>query len=139
MTVRDGAAPFSGYRHTRPLAEDAPLARRLGTRYPVLQGPMTRVSDTGAFAEAVARGGALPFLALALLRQQEAVDGYVAQQAETSQRRQEASEGLEQLTESQNALKSSKAKVQAKLAAARELLSQLTAEEKARLADIERR
>jgi peptidoglycan DL-endopeptidase CwlO len=72
-------------------------------------------------------------------RQQEAVDGYVAQQAETSQRRQEASEGLEQLTESQNALKSSKAKVQAKLAAARELLSQLTAEEKARLADIERR
>jgi cell wall-associated NlpC family hydrolase len=72
-------------------------------------------------------------------RQQEAVDGYVAQQAETSQRRQEASEGLEQLTESQNALKSSKAKVQAKLAAARELLSQLTAEEKARLADIEQR
>ncbi|MEU6800244.1 C40 family peptidase [Streptomyces neyagawaensis] len=72
-------------------------------------------------------------------RQQEAVDGYVAQQAETAQRRQEASEGLEQLTESQNALKSSKAKVQAKLAAARELLSQLTAEEKARLADIEQR
>ncbi|WP_063799301.1 C40 family peptidase, partial [Streptomyces neyagawaensis] len=72
-------------------------------------------------------------------RQQEAVDEYVSQQAETSQRRQEASEGLEQLTESQNALKSSKAKVQAKLAAARELLSQLTAEEKARLADIEQR
>ncbi|MFF7261328.1 NlpC/P60 family protein [Streptomyces sp. NPDC008159] len=72
-------------------------------------------------------------------RQQESVDEYVAQQAETSQRRQEASEGLEQLTESQNALKSSKAKVQAKLAAARELLSQLTAEEKARLADIEQR
>ncbi|WP_055712718.1 NlpC/P60 family protein [Streptomyces torulosus] len=72
-------------------------------------------------------------------RQQESVDAYVAQQAETSQRRQEASEGLEQLTESQNALKSSKAKVQAKLAAARELLSQLTAEEKARLADIEQR
>ncbi|PIM67427.1 glycoside hydrolase [Streptomyces sp. JV178] len=72
-------------------------------------------------------------------RQQESVDEYVAQQAETAQRRQEASEGLEQLTESQNALKSSKAKVQAKLAAARELLSQLTAEEKARLADIEQR
>ncbi|MDG5803206.1 NlpC/P60 family protein [Streptomyces ossamyceticus] len=72
-------------------------------------------------------------------RQQESVDEYVAQQAETSQRRQEASEGLEQLTESQNALKSSKAKVQAKLAAARELLSQLTAEEKARLADVEQR
>ncbi|GAB2947999.1 C40 family peptidase [Streptomyces heilongjiangensis] len=72
-------------------------------------------------------------------RQQEAVDEYVTQQAETSQRRREASEGLEQLTESQNALKAGKAKVQAKLAAARELLSQLTAEEKARLADIEQR
>ncbi len=32
---------------------------------------MTRVSDTPAFADAVARGGALPFLALALLRQAE--------------------------------------------------------------------
>ncbi|WP_159771907.1 C40 family peptidase [Streptomyces sp. HM190] len=72
-------------------------------------------------------------------RQQEAVDEYVTQQAETSQRRREASEGLEQLTKSQNALKAGKAKVQAKLAAARELLSQLTAEEKARLADIEQR
>ena len=32
---------------------------------------MTRVSDAPAFADAVARGGALPFLALALLRQAE--------------------------------------------------------------------
>jgi len=58
-------------RRTRPLSEESPLARRHGTRYPVLQGPMTRVSDTSAFADAVARGGALPFLALALLRQAE--------------------------------------------------------------------
>ena len=41
-----------------------PAARH---RYPILQGPMTRVSDTAAFAEAVAANGALPFLALALL------------------------------------------------------------------------
>ncbi len=56
----------------RPLAEGAPLAISLGTRYPILQGPMTRVSDVASFAEAVAREGALPFLALALLRGPEA-------------------------------------------------------------------
>ena len=58
-------------RRMKPLSEGSPLARRHGTRYPILQGPMTRVSDTPAFADAVARGGALPFLALALLRQAE--------------------------------------------------------------------
>ena len=58
-------------RRMKPLSEESPLARRHGTRYPILQGPMTRVSDTPAFADAVARGGALPFLALALLRQAE--------------------------------------------------------------------
>ena len=53
------------------LAPDSPLAKSHGTKYPVLQGPMTRVSDTAAFAESVATGGALPFLALALLRKAE--------------------------------------------------------------------
>ncbi len=53
------------------LTEAAPLAKQHGTKYPILQGPMTRVSDVAPFAEAVARGGALPFLALALLRQNE--------------------------------------------------------------------
>ncbi|QFQ99881.1 glycoside hydrolase [Streptomyces phaeolivaceus] len=72
-------------------------------------------------------------------RQKDAVDSYVTEQAEATEQRQEASDSLEQLTESQNALKTSKAKVQAKLAEARELLSSLTAEEKARLAAIEKR
>jgi acyl transferase domain-containing protein/NAD(P)H-dependent flavin oxidoreductase YrpB (nitropropane dioxygenase family)/NAD(P)-dependent dehydrogenase (short-subunit alcohol dehydrogenase family)/acyl carrier protein len=53
------------------LAEGSPLARRHGTRFPIVQGPMTRVSDTAAFAESVAAAGALPFLALALLRRAE--------------------------------------------------------------------
>jgi len=53
------------YKALRP---DGPLAASHGTRYPVVQGPMTRVSDTADFALAVADGGALPFLALALLR-----------------------------------------------------------------------
>ncbi|SFU53209.1 type I polyketide synthase [Pseudoduganella namucuonensis] len=50
------------------LAPGGPLAAAHGTRYPVAQGPMTRVSDVAPFALAVARGGALPFLALAVLR-----------------------------------------------------------------------
>jgi acyl transferase domain-containing protein/NAD(P)H-dependent flavin oxidoreductase YrpB (nitropropane dioxygenase family)/NAD(P)-dependent dehydrogenase (short-subunit alcohol dehydrogenase family)/acyl carrier protein len=57
-----------------PLAEGAPLARSHGTRYPLVQGPMTRVSDQPAFARAVADAGALPFLALALLRAPEVDD-----------------------------------------------------------------
>ena len=44
------------------------MAVELGTRYPILQGPMTRVSDVAPFAEAVAREGGLPFVALAMLR-----------------------------------------------------------------------
>jgi acyl transferase domain-containing protein/NAD(P)H-dependent flavin oxidoreductase YrpB (nitropropane dioxygenase family) len=52
---------------TEPLAPGGPLARDHGTRYPIVQGPMTRVSDTSDFAQAVAAGGGLPLLALALL------------------------------------------------------------------------
>ncbi|MDP3858230.1 MAG: SDR family NAD(P)-dependent oxidoreductase [Stagnimonas sp.] len=50
------------------LAEGGALARAHGCRYPIAQGPMTRVSDHAGFAAAVAEGGALPFLALALMR-----------------------------------------------------------------------
>ncbi|MCE9563600.1 MAG: acyltransferase domain-containing protein [Planctomycetes bacterium] len=53
------------------LAGGSALAKSHGTKYPILQGPMTRVSDTAAFADSVAAGGALPFLALALLRKAE--------------------------------------------------------------------
>jgi NAD(P)H-dependent flavin oxidoreductase YrpB (nitropropane dioxygenase family) len=52
----------------RPLDEGSPLARSHGTRYPIVQGPMTRVSDRAAFAAQVAEAGGLPFLALALMR-----------------------------------------------------------------------
>ncbi|MFS8200777.1 NlpC/P60 family protein [Streptomyces sp. CWNU-52B] len=71
-------------------------------------------------------------------RQKQAVDDYVSVQAATTKKRQEASEGLESLTTTQNTLKTSKADVQRKLAEARGLLSKLTAAEKARLAAIER-
>ncbi|MEU0218317.1 NlpC/P60 family protein [Streptomyces sp. NPDC006265] len=71
-------------------------------------------------------------------RQKVAVDDYVTQQSETMKKRQEATESLETLTDSQHGLKTAKATVQRKLADARELMSKLTAEEKARLAAIER-
>ncbi|MFE0516071.1 beta-ketoacyl synthase N-terminal-like domain-containing protein, partial [Streptomyces sp. NPDC058964] len=50
----------------RALRPGSPMSRALGTRLPVAQGPMTRVSDRARFAAAVAADGALPFLALAL-------------------------------------------------------------------------
>ncbi|MFJ8944412.1 SDR family oxidoreductase [Streptomyces sp. NPDC102395] len=53
-------------RTVRALEADSPMSRALGTRLPVAQGPMTRVSDGAEFAAAVAADGALPFLALAL-------------------------------------------------------------------------
>ncbi|HUP18744.1 MAG TPA: SDR family oxidoreductase, partial [Gemmatimonadota bacterium] len=66
--IREGAE--EGVRAAREhgsLGLDAPLARDHGTRYPILQGPMTRVSDESGFARAVADAGGLPFLALSLL------------------------------------------------------------------------
>ncbi|MFJ5264828.1 SDR family NAD(P)-dependent oxidoreductase [Streptomyces sp. NPDC088387] len=48
------------------LRPGSPMSRALGTRLPIAQGPMTRVSDQARFAAAVADDGALPFVALAL-------------------------------------------------------------------------
>ncbi|MET9758420.1 NlpC/P60 family protein [Streptomyces sp. NPDC006372] len=72
-------------------------------------------------------------------RQKVAVDDFVTQQSETMKKRKEATESLETLTESQSDLKTAKSTVQRKLADARDLLSKLTAEEKARLAAIEKK
>ncbi|MGH8517960.1 MAG: hypothetical protein ACREUE_10920, partial [Panacagrimonas sp.] len=63
------------------LDENGPLAASHGTRWPIAQGPMTRVSDSAAFAAAVAQAGALPFLALALMRGPE-VSQLLSQAAE---------------------------------------------------------
>src|SRR5262249_43131022 len=69
---RDAAASGARMASTiKPLDEGAPLARAHGTRYPIVQGPMTRVSDSAAFALRVAEGGAMPLLALALMRAAE--------------------------------------------------------------------
>ncbi|AMV36070.1 type I polyketide synthase [Planctomyces sp. SH-PL62] len=67
--VREALATES---ETGPFAEGSPWARAHGTRFPIVQGPMTRVSDRAEFADAVAEAGGLPFLALALMRGPEA-------------------------------------------------------------------
>ncbi|OKJ21122.1 glycoside hydrolase [Streptomyces sp. CB00316] len=72
-------------------------------------------------------------------RQQKAVDDFRTQQAAASKQRAEAVKSLESLTETQTTLRSSKQKVQNKLTEARSLLAKLTAEEKARLAELERK
>src|ERR1051326_2854712 len=56
----------------QPLGPDSPLAQSHGTRYPIVQGPMTRVSDSPEFAKAIAEGGGLPLLALALMSGEQA-------------------------------------------------------------------
>jgi peptidoglycan DL-endopeptidase CwlO len=71
-------------------------------------------------------------------RQRSVIDDYETQRAAAAEQRAEATKSLESLTRSQQALRTSKQDVQAKLAEARTLLSKLTAEEKARLAAIER-
>ncbi|OHV44770.1 type I polyketide synthase, partial [Pseudofrankia sp. BMG5.36] len=76
--IRDQLASAAGLR---PLEPGAPFAAARGLRYPLAQGPMTRVSDIPAFAKAVADGGALPFLALALLSGEQS-RGLLAETAE---------------------------------------------------------
>ncbi|WP_225836086.1 C40 family peptidase [Streptomyces sp. NK08204] len=71
-------------------------------------------------------------------RQKSAVDDYVTEQSATMKKRREAAASLQALTRTQNDLKTAKTTVQKKLAGARKLLSDLTAEEKARLAAIEK-
>ncbi|MCL7495214.1 NlpC/P60 family protein [Streptomyces sp. MCA2] len=72
-------------------------------------------------------------------RQKQAVSDYQEQQAAAARQRAEASRSLERLQTSQASLKESKRSVQGKLAEARQLLSRLTAQEKARMAELERR
>ncbi len=52
---------------TRPLAAGNGIAASHGIRYPIAQGPMTRVSDRAELASSVAEAGGLAFLALSLL------------------------------------------------------------------------
>ncbi|MEO7112525.1 MAG: nitronate monooxygenase, partial [Polyangiaceae bacterium] len=59
-------------RTQAPLAANSAFAKNLSLEFPIAQGPMTRVSDRAAFADAVSAAGALPFIALSLMRTTEA-------------------------------------------------------------------
>ena len=65
--IRESSVGISLAQEYHPFAKGSPLARSHGTDYPVVQGPMTRVSDRPEFALAVAEGGALPLIALSML------------------------------------------------------------------------
>ncbi len=71
-------------------------------------------------------------------QQKQAITDYQAQAAAATRQRAQATSSLESLQQSQTSLKENKRNVQAKLAEARQLLSRLTAQEKARLAELER-
>ena len=70
--IGETAAYLTDAISNNPLREDSELAKSHGTRYSIVQGPMTRVSDTAEFANAVSKGGALPMLALAMMRGEQA-------------------------------------------------------------------
>ncbi|MFF2410213.1 NlpC/P60 family protein [Streptomyces sp. NPDC058092] len=72
-------------------------------------------------------------------RQQKAITDFRTQQTKAAKKRAEAVQSLETLTTTQTTLRTSKQDVQKKLGEARALLSKLTAEEKARLAELERK
>lgn len=61
-------AAVRGAARSQALLPGSSLAASHGTEFPVVQGPMTHVSDVPEFCYEVARNGALPFLALALMR-----------------------------------------------------------------------
>ncbi|MEV6792547.1 NlpC/P60 family protein [Streptomyces sp. NPDC051320] len=72
-------------------------------------------------------------------REGKAVADYRVQQKAAAEKRGEAARSLATLTGKQASLRSSKETVQSKLAEARQLLSRMTAEEKARLAALEKK
>ncbi|HEY2702000.1 MAG TPA: SDR family NAD(P)-dependent oxidoreductase [Pseudonocardiaceae bacterium] len=63
--VRDIMAVLRELPTNGPAEQGAPLCRTLGSALPVVQGPMTRVSDQPEFAAAVAEHGGFPFVAVA--------------------------------------------------------------------------
>ncbi|MFB7865258.1 MULTISPECIES: NlpC/P60 family protein [unclassified Streptomyces] len=71
-------------------------------------------------------------------KQRTAVADYESKRAAAAKQRAQAARSLTELTAAQKKLRGSKETVQAKLAEARTLLAKLTAEEKARLAELER-
>lgn len=59
-------------QYLTPLKPFSNLCLEFGINYPIAQGPMTRVSDVPEFTRSVAENGALPFVALSMLKGDQA-------------------------------------------------------------------
>lgn len=70
--IEQSRATVAQAARTEVLGRGQGVAAAHGTEWPIVQGPMTRVSDTAEFAKAVGEGGALPMIALALMRPAQA-------------------------------------------------------------------
>jgi len=57
--------------HDHPFGPDNQFSRQHNIEYPIFQGPMANVSDVPEFAVEVAKAGAMPFLAVGYLPEQE--------------------------------------------------------------------
>ncbi|MGC9029146.1 MAG: SDR family NAD(P)-dependent oxidoreductase [Desulfomonilaceae bacterium] len=66
--------------------KNSPSAKKLGVRYPIIQGAMSWITDEPLFAKAVAEAGALPTIALGVL-DPKAVEEKLARLHETMQGR----------------------------------------------------
>lgn len=53
-------------KRLQTIKSDSKLAKSLGIKYPIAQGPMARVSDIPEFARNIADAGALPFIAMSM-------------------------------------------------------------------------
>lgn len=53
-------------KNLQTIKSDSKLAKSLGIKYPIAQGPMARVSDVPEFARNIADAGALPFIAMSM-------------------------------------------------------------------------
>ncbi len=68
-TIKQNASTYPAESSSiRPLCEGGPLAETHNTRFPIVQGPMSWVSDNPEFASAIASKGALPTIALGQLK-----------------------------------------------------------------------
>ncbi|MFI5354550.1 MAG: SDR family NAD(P)-dependent oxidoreductase [Desulfobaccales bacterium] len=68
--LADVAAQCTLARQKADLLANSPVAREIGTHYPIIQGAMSWITDVPEFARAVADAGALPTVALGLMDQE---------------------------------------------------------------------
>jgi NAD(P)H-dependent flavin oxidoreductase YrpB (nitropropane dioxygenase family) len=67
--LTDVATECARAREKADLLAHSPVAREMGTHYPIIQGAMSWITDVPEFARAVAEAGGLPTVALGLMDQ----------------------------------------------------------------------